>query len=152
MEKASKKVAEVEVEMQDGTKKNLATLTQADFPKVKLDSDKGINLKRGIVSDDGQTYVERRFFKRSNNDKIVLFDLSLPLTETAFNKLSFEERQGNYVKGKRISADAEQIGGEALDEATKNFIALTKKVAKGEKLTADEKKAMATYYANLVKK
>jgi hypothetical protein len=116
-EKAAKTVRQVEIEMKDGSFVTLKDLTPEMFPNVKRDTKdtktggEGISLKRGIVSDDGETYVERRFFKRTNNDKVVLYDLPLPLTEAIFNRIPFGERVEEYVKGKRVSADAEQIGG-----------------------------------------
>jgi hypothetical protein len=149
MEKASKKIADVEIEMNEGSMKNLLTLTDKDFPNLKLDDDGGLNLKRGVVKDDGQMYVERRLFKRSNNVKIVLGDLSLPLTKEALDKLGFEEVHSNYIKGKRISWDAEQIGGSGLNSEDKQFMALRKKVNADVKLTLDEKKFMAGYLKKL---
>ena len=146
MEKALKKVSEVEIELNDGKKVTLATLTEKDFPNVKLDKENGIPLKRGIVKDDGTNYVERRFFKRTNNAKIVLFDLTIPLTEAEFNKLAFSVRLDNFVKGYRVAEDAERITGEGLASDDKAFIALTKKMAKGQPLTVQEKAMAQTYY------
>lgn len=118
MEKASKKISEVEILLTSGIKKTLATLTKEDFPKIKLDDDKGFNLKRGVVSDDGKNYVERRFFKRANNDAFVFGDLTIPLTEIEFNKLTFADRLNNYVKGKRVDWDSDQLngGGKSIEE------------------------------------
>ncbi len=121
MEKASKKVSEVEIELTD-RKVTLATITQADLSSLILDKENGFPLKRGLVSDDGETYVERRLFKRTNNAKVVLFDLPIPISEKAFNALSFATRHENFVKGYRVARDAEEIGGSG-----------------GPKLTSEEK-------------
>ena len=151
MEKPAKKISEVEIEMLDSSKKTLATIQDKDFPNVKLDAEHGLALKKGIVKDDGNVLVERRFFKRTNNDKFVLYDLSIPLTEIELNKIPFAIRHGEFVKGIRISTDSDQLLGEGLTQDDKTFIALTKKVAKKEKLTLEEQKYMQVYYGLLAK-
>ena len=118
MEKASKKIGEVEVELTDGTKRTLATLTKDEFPKVKLDgkkNDKGhftsLSLKRGIVKDDGKEYIERRLFKYGNSAMYV-HDLPIPVLEETFNKIPFVNRLDKYAKALRIDSDHDQVTGE----------------------------------------
>lgn len=116
-EKSGKKVSEVEVEMNDGTKITLEKLVKEDFPNVKFDTEdkktggKGIALKRGLVSDEGGIYTERRFFKRTNNKTFALGDLSLPTTKDALDKVPIDEVLEEFAKGKRVSFDASLIGG-----------------------------------------
>jgi len=124
MEKASKKIGEVEVELTDGTKRTLATLTKDDFVKVKLDGkkdDKGhftsLSLKRGIVKDTPTDYIERRLFKYGNSE-MYMHDLPIPVTEETFNKIPFANRLDKYAKALRIDSDHDQVtgGGKSIEE------------------------------------
>ena len=124
MEKANKKIQDVEIEMIDGSKKSLGTLTPVDFEKVKMDGkkdDKGtftsLSLKRGIVKDTATEYVERRLFKYADND-CVMYDLSIPIVEVEFNKIPFSNRLDLYVKALRIDRDHDCVtgGGKPVEE------------------------------------
>lgn len=124
MEKAQKKIADVEIEMLDGTKKNLLTLTKEDFPKVKLDGKPdasgkftSLSLKRGIVKDTPTEYIERRLFKYGNSEMYV-YDLAIPITETSFNAIPFANRIDLYSKALRIDRDHDQVvgGGKPIEE------------------------------------
>jgi len=153
MEKATKKISEVEIEMKDGTKKSLADLTQADLVNVKLDGkedkDKNptsITLKRGVVNDTTDVYTERRLFKYGNNPKVVLYDLDLPKTKSALDKYTLEAILAYFWKSARIDTDHEQAGGEPISQEAKTVIALIKKAEKGEKLTEPEKAVVRKWY------
>ena len=123
MEKANKKIAEVEIELITGQKKTLATLTKEDFPNIKLDGKEvdgkctSLSLKRGIVKDTATEYVERRLFKYADND-CVMYDLTIPLTEVEFNKIPFSNRLDLYVKALRIDRDHDCVtgGGKPVEE------------------------------------
>ena len=139
MEKANKKIADVEIEMTDGSKKNLLTLTKEDFPKVKLDGKPdasgkftSLSLKRGIVKDTPTEYIERRLFKygpskqQPEGSAVIMYDKPLPVTEEAFNKIPLHDRITKYWKADRIDSDHAQVEGEGkpvedkiLDKASK---------------------------------
>ena len=159
MEKASKKASEVEVELNDGTKRTLATLKQSELNEVKLDgkSDNGvftsITLKRAIVKDDEANgiYIERRLFKygpskTDKTPKVVMFDLPLPTNEVELNKIALQTRLDYFWKSARIEEDHAHAAGEALTQETKSIIAILKKADKGEKLTIEETAMLKTYY------
>jgi hypothetical protein len=128
MEKASKKIAEVEVELTDGTKRTLATLTMDDLPKVKLDGKPvmmdgkehftSLSLKRGIVKDTPTEYIERRLFKygpsqqQPEGSSVVMYDKPLPVTEEAFSKIPIGYRLAMYWKADRIDSDHVHASGD----------------------------------------
>lgn len=150
MEKANKKIAEVEIEMKDGTKKSLTTLTSEDFPKVKLDGkadDKGVftslSLKRGIVKDTPTEYVERRCFKYANAD-MVMYDLTIPITEATFNAIPFANRIDLYSKALRIDRDHDQVvgGGKPIEE---KILDKAEKLGLPANVIADMKKALVKH-------
>lgn len=124
MEKAGKKITEVEIELKDGSKKSLATLTSTDFPNIKMDGKKdekgtftSLSLKRGIVKDTPTEYVERRLFKYADSN-CVMYDLTIPVVESEFNKIPFSNRLDLYVKALRIDSDHNQVtgGGKPVEE------------------------------------
>lgn len=124
MEKANKKIQDVEIELTDGSKIKMSTLTSVDFHLVKMDGkpdDKGtftsLSLKRGIVKDTPSEYVERRLFKYGNSE-MTMYDLSIPVTEAEFNKIPFSNRLDLYVKALRIDRDHDQVtgGGKPIEE------------------------------------
>lgn len=157
MEKAKEKATEVKIAMKDGSTRTLATIQQSELENVKLDGKEengaftSVALKRGIISDDGITYVEQRLFryapsKAQPKPKTVCYPLPLPLTEVEFNKIAFSTRLDNYVKAERVEQDHAQSAGEGLSSEFKNFVVLAKKVEKGETLTAEEKASMTAFY------
>jgi len=150
MEKASKKIAEVEIELTNGQKKTLATLTKEDFPLLRMDGKKdekgnftSLSLKRGIVKDTPNEYVERRLFKYSDADA-VLYDLSIPISEEAFNKVPFTNRLDLYVKALRIDRDHDMSsgGGKPVEEKILDKAA---KLGLPANVLAEMKKAMAKH-------
>ena len=157
MEKAKDKATDVEIAMKDGSFRTLATIKQEELENVKFDGkeDNGvftsIALKRGIVLDDGKVYVEVRLFryapsKAQPKPKTVCYKLSGPLTEEELAKQPFETRLDYFWKSHRVEEDHAQCAGEGLSSEFKSFMALAKKVEKGEKLTVNEQTTMTAYY------
>ena len=150
MEKASQKIQDVKIALIDGTEKSLGTLTSEDFPKVKLDGkadDKGkftsLSLKRGIVKDTPAEYIERRLFKYANAD-MVMYDLTIPITEASFNAIPFANRIDLYSKALRIDRDHDQVvgGGKPIGE---KILAKAEKLGLPANVIADMKKALVKH-------
>lgn len=138
MEKANKKIVEVEIELTNGVKKTLATLTKEDFILIKLDGKEvdgkctSLSLKRGIVKDTPTEYIERRLFKygpskqQPEGSVVIMYDLTIPLTEETFNKIPFTHRLDLFAKALRIDKDHDEASGDGkpveekiLDKASK---------------------------------
>lgn len=157
MEKAQKKITEFEVELIDGSKRTLATLTKEELPKVKLDgkeNDKGkctsITLKRAIVKDTATEYVERRLFKYGsskqapNGSEVIMHDLPLPVTESAITAMPLEKKRDLIWKALRIDSDHEQVTGEGKPVEEK-IIAKAEKLGLPASVIADMKKALVKH-------
>ncbi len=153
MEKASKKIGDVEIELTNGQKRTLANLLQAELPLVKLDG-KPVDgkftsktLERGIVKDTVTEYVERRLFKygpskqQPKGSEVILYDLSIPITEEAIEAMPFERKRTLIAKALRIDSDHEQITGEGKPIEEK-ILSKAAKLGVSAAVLADMKKIM----------
>jgi len=117
MEKAGKKVAEIEIEFQDGSKKKLSEIPEGKIKGLKFDGKQNakgnftsFTCKRGIVSDNGKKYIERRIFQNSDMAEGIVYDLTIPLAEQEFNLIPFSTRLDMYAKSIRVYTDALKAG------------------------------------------
>lgn len=120
--------------IENGTEKeiNLVDLKVEQLPLVKLDGKEGksITLKRALVAETPDNWVERRLFKYGDQDKRVMYDLTLPKTNQEAIKLFGDNVVEYVVKAVRVESDHTQMTGEGVDPATK---ALAKGISAGVK-------------------
>ena len=104
-----------EIEMNDGSKKNLADLKESDLGNVKLTIKDGLGnltLKSCVLSEDAEYIQERRLFKWTTMPAISMYTLAKPKTMASFKKLGKTEKEilaygvGNYA----IEADKDHSG------------------------------------------
>lgn len=119
MEKAGKKVNEIEIEFQDGSVKKLSEIPEGKVLGLKFDGKEKENgkgdftsftCKKGVVKDTTELYIERRIFQNADMTEGVCYDLTIPMTEIEFNKLPFEQRHSNYAKSIRVYMDGLKAG------------------------------------------
>ena len=146
--------------MEKAKKNEFSGMTLEEARKLPLDGKKdektgkftSLTLKRGLISDDGKIYVERRIFRNADMQDVVLYDLPIPLVESEFNKIPFSERLDHYAKSIRVYTDGVKAGkGQAdpiasgiknLDKIVSTLVAKGVPQAEAEKAVASARKQL----------
>lgn len=79
-----------------------------------------LTLKRGLVKDDGKTYIERRIFRNADMKTVVVYDLALPTSLVQAKEMFGEQDCLDAIwTAKRIKTDGEKAGkGQGDPEVT----------------------------------
>lgn len=158
MEKAGKKVNEIEIEFQDGSVKKLSEISEGKILGLKFDGKEkdgkfsSFTCKKGVVSDNGHIYIERRIFQNADMPEGVCYDLPLPLTEAEFQKIPLEKRLTGFAKSERVDNDAIKAGkGQGTPnpekDANKFLASLEKTGVPKAKIEAIKKAMLAAGFA-----
>ena len=105
--------------MEKAKKNEFSTMTLEQARKLPFDGKKdpdtkeftSVSMKRGLVKDDGKEYIERRIFRNSDMEDVIVYDLPLPLTLDIAKAMYGESDCLDAIwTAKRIKTDAEKAG------------------------------------------
>ncbi len=73
----------IQIEMKDGSKKNLADLVQGDLPNVKLttkEEETNLTMKTEVISETLTHELTRRLYKWTTMPALAMYDVNVPKT------------------------------------------------------------------------
>lgn len=132
-------MAKIEIEMVDGSKKNLADLTPADLPNVKLVTGKKkgqdatwFTLKSEVIATDTTHVTERRIYKWATMPALVMYDVRYGKDLDTFAKETGKKETYSYAIGNfLIEQDKLHNGVTTADPAKKVSSAISALEAQG---------------------